>query len=87
MSATMPPNLHEPAALQAAEPARADAAERLVRLPEVLRTLSLGRTAWLDLVKAGKAPASIKIGRATFWQASEIQAFIAERVRQSRAKR
>ncbi len=61
--------------------------ERLIRLPEVLRTVSFGRTAWLDLVKAGDAPQPIKIGRATFWQASELQAWIAASVRAARGVR
>jgi prophage regulatory protein len=59
--------------------------ERLIRLPETLQSVSLGRTAWLDLVKAKQAPQPVKIGRATFWVHSEVQAFIAERIRQSRA--
>jgi prophage regulatory protein len=58
--------------------------ERLVRLPDALQAVSLGRTAWLDLVKSGTAPQPVKIGRATFWVWSELQAFIAERIRQSR---
>lgn len=58
--------------------------ERLIRLPEALQSVSLGRTAWLDLVKGGNAPKPVKIGRATFWVASEVQAFIAERIRLSR---
>lgn len=58
--------------------------ERLVRLPEALRTVQLGRSAFLDLVKSGRAPGRVKIGRASFWVASELQAFIAERIRESR---
>ena len=61
--------------------------DSLMRLPAVLQTVQGGRTWWLDLVKAGKAPASVKIGRATFWQASELQAWIADRVRESRGGR
>ena len=61
--------------------------DRLIRLPTVLQTVQGGRTWWLDLVKAGKAPQPVKIGRATFWQASELQAFITDRVRESRATR
>ena len=64
-------------------PARAEG-ERLVRLPATLHTVELGRTAWLDLVKSGQAPQPVKIGRATFWVASEVQSFIADRIRQSR---
>lgn len=58
--------------------------ERLIRLPDCLQMVRLGRTAWLDMVKAGQAPRSVKIGRATFWVASEVQSFIAERIRLSR---
>lgn len=61
--------------------------ERLIRLPECLQAVSLGRTAWLDLVKAGTAPQPVKINRATLWVWSEVQAFIADRIRQSRAPR
>lgn len=42
---------------------------------------------WLDMVKAGKAPQPIRIGRATFWQASALQSWIADRVRESRGGR
>lgn len=58
--------------------------ERLVRLPECLQAVSLGRTAWLDLVKEGAAPQPIRIGRASCWVWSEVQAFITDRIRQSR---
>lgn len=58
--------------------------ERLIRLPDCLQMVRIGRTAWLDMVKQGQAPRSVKIGRATFWVWSEVQAFIAERIRLSR---
>lgn len=58
--------------------------ERLIRMPEVMASVQLGRTGWLDLVKAKKAPQPIKIGRAAFWVHSEVQAFIAERIERSR---
>ncbi len=60
-------------------------ADQLMRLQAVLATVPGGRTWWLDLVKARKAPQPVKIGRSTFWLASEIQAWIADRVRESRA--
>lgn len=59
-------------------------ADQLLRLQAVLAIVQGGRTWWLDLVKADKAPRSVKIGRSTFWLASEIQAWIADRVRDSR---
>ena len=57
--------------------------DSLIRLPAVLQTVQGGRTWWLDLVKAGKAPAPVRIGRATFWQMSALQSWIADRVRES----
>lgn len=60
-------------------------ADQLLRLLAVLAIVQGGRTWWLDLVKDGKAPRSVKIGRSTFWLASEVQAWIADRVRDSRA--
>lgn len=66
------------------EPRAASAPERLHRLPSTLGMVALGRTAWLDLVKARQAPQPVKIGRATAWLESELQQFIAERVRASR---
>lgn len=68
------------------DPSRASPhAEQLLRLLAVLAIVQGGRTWWLDLVKARKAPQPVKIGRSTFWLASEVQAWIADRVRESRA--
>ena len=61
--------------------------ERLIRLPATLHAVELGRSAWLDLVRSKQAPQPVHIGRATFWVASEIQTFIAERIAVSRAGR
>ena len=58
--------------------------ERLVRLPAALHAVELGRSAWLELVKTKAAPQPVKIGRATFWVWSELQTFIADRIRQAR---
>lgn len=58
--------------------------ERLLRLPAVMAMTGRGRTATLDDVKAGRFPAPVRIGRATCWAESEVQAWIAERIRASR---
>lgn len=50
--------------------------DKLLRLPEVLETVGLGRTAWLDRVKAKTAPQPAKIGRATVWSCNEVQAWM-----------
>lgn len=60
---------------------------RLIRLPACLHATGLGRTAWLDLVKAKKAPQPIKLGRATAWVEAEVSAFIEERIKASRGGR
>jgi len=58
--------------------------ERLLRLPQALAMTGLGRTAWLNMVRSGEAPQPIHIGRAVAWPQSEVQAFIRDRIRQSR---
>lgn len=58
--------------------------EVLLRLPQVLAMTGRGRTSTLDDVKAGTFPKPIKIGSASFWVCSEVQAWIAARVRESR---
>lgn len=60
---------------------------RLLRLPAVLDRVALGRTAFLDLVREGKAPQPVKIGRATAWVESELSAWLHERIRASRGPR
>lgn len=59
--------------------------EKFLRLPAVLELTGRGRTAWLDDVKAGKAPAPIKMGSASAWLLSEVSAWMAECIRESRS--
>lgn len=58
--------------------------EVLLRLQQVLAMTGRGRTSTLDDVKAGTFPKPIKIGAASFWVCSEVQGWIADRVRDSR---
>lgn len=49
----------------------------LLRLPQVLQLLPIGRSSWLAGVKDGKYPQPVKLGPATTcWRASDILAFI-----------
>lgn len=57
---------------------------RLIRLPAVLALVGLGRSAWLDLVREGKACRPVKIGRVTLYVETEVRGFITDRIRQSR---
>lgn len=81
-----PDNLKTHAArLPDAAPAPALApGEKFLRLPAVLELTGRGRSAWLDDVKAGKAPAPIKMGSASAWLYSEVSAWMAARIRESR---
>lgn len=72
----------QPSGPEAAEPT--GPLIRLIRLPAALARVGLGRSAWLDLVREKKAPQPIKIGRATLWLAAEVDAWVRERVRESR---
>jgi prophage regulatory protein len=53
---------------------------RLLRLPATLERVGLGRSAWLDLVREGKAPKPVKIGRASAWVESELSAWLNDRI-------
>lgn len=69
---------------EGAAPSPLPAGERLLRLPTVLALTGRGRTSTLDDVKAGTFPKPIKCGAASMWLHSEVQAWIAARVRASR---
>jgi prophage regulatory protein len=52
-------------------------ADRLLRLNQVLEIIPVSRSTWWAGVKAGKYPASVKLGgKATFWKASDIYTLI-----------
>jgi len=52
--------------------------EGFVRLPQILAVLGLGKTTFLDGVKAGRFPAPVKLGpRLTVWRVEDIRDLIA----------
>jgi prophage regulatory protein len=54
------------------------AAEKLLRLPEVLARVPIGRASWWAGVKFGRYPAALKLGpRTSAWRASDIDKLIA----------
>ncbi|TCO83087.1 AlpA family transcriptional regulator [Plasticicumulans lactativorans] len=56
------------------------AAERLIRLREVLARTGRSRSAWYADMAAGRAPAAVRIGeRSVAWREREIDAWIAAR--------
>jgi prophage regulatory protein len=57
---------------------------RLLRLPAVLGMVGLGRSCWFGLVKAGRAPRPIKIGRAALWIEDEVSRWVRDRVVEAR---
>jgi prophage regulatory protein len=59
-------------------------AEQLLRLPSVEARTGLRKSAIYQGMKAGTFPACVKLGKAATWPASEIDAWIAERIRASR---
>ena len=79
----MHPTPHEHAAKPASQTQPAPD-ERLLRLPLVLQITGRGRTATLDDVRAGRFPKPIKVGTASLWVASEVQAWIAARMQDAR---
>lgn len=47
-----------------------------LKLPDVLRLFPVSRTTWYGLIKIGAAPAPVKIGVGSFWQETDITAFL-----------
>lgn len=45
---------------------------RLMRLPEVLDRVGLGKTKVYALVKSGDFPAPVKVGRSSLWHTDEV---------------
>lgn len=67
--------------------ALSEQALRLLRLREVMAKTGLSRSAIYAAVKAGRFPAPLAImpgGRASAWVESEVDAFLRERIAQSR---
>lgn len=49
----------------------------LLRLPQVLAIVPVGRSTWWNWVSTGKAPKGIKLGeKTTAWRKSSIQKFV-----------
>lgn len=60
-------------------PPIAIANERLLRLPQVLEIIPIGKSSFWKMVAEGRAPKGIKLAaRTTCWRLSEIQQFVAE---------
>lgn len=61
--------------------------ERLLRLPDVSARTGLGKSAIYAGIAAGNFPPGVKLSRrATAWPSSEIDAWIAERIRKAGRK-
>jgi prophage regulatory protein len=59
--------------------------ERLLRLPAVESLTGLKRAHLYGLARRGQFPRPLKIGaRASAWQASEVQTWIADRIREAK---
>lgn len=50
----------------------------LIKLPEVLRQVGLGKSAVYEMIAAETFPAPIKLGRYSRWSQQEVQDWITE---------
>lgn len=51
----------------------------LLRLPQVLQLVPVGRSTWLAGVKAGRFPSAVKLGpRTVAWRGEDIERLIKE---------
>lgn len=61
-------------------------AERILRLPQVLARVGISRSELYRREVLNQFPKRVKLGRRSVgWVASEVQEFIEERIRESRA--
>lgn len=58
--------------------------ERLLRLPEVQHRTGRRKSAIYAGMAAGTFPMCIKVGRSSLWPSTKIDAWIADRIRESR---
>jgi prophage regulatory protein len=68
------------AAVDAAHPTT----RKLIPLPAVLELVPVGRAYWYELVRDGKAPRPVKLGKRSLWLESEIGQWV-ERLAEQRA--
>ena len=65
-----------------AKPSESTATERLLRLPDVIEKVGLGKSSIYDGVRQGTFPAPVKLSRrAVCWPASAVDAWIADRIK------
>jgi prophage regulatory protein len=57
---------------------------RLIRLPEVMRRVGMARPTVYRAIKEGRFPEPVKVGSASMWVEREIEAWIRERIAESR---
>lgn len=55
----------------------------LMRIPQILKVMSVSKSKFWLMVQKGEFPKPIKIGRSSFWTVKQVQAFIEEKVEQS----
>ncbi|RKE24443.1 AlpA family transcriptional regulator [Paraburkholderia sp. BL23I1N1] len=54
--------------------------DRVLRLPEVLAMIGIGRTTLLGMVKTGEFPAPLRLSaRIRAWRQSSVEAFLASK--------
>ncbi len=58
--------------------------QRIIRLPQVRDLVGLGKTAIYDKIKANTFPKQVKLGRASGWVETEVQAWIDTQIAASR---
>lgn len=67
------------------KPQESASTERLLRLPEVKHRTGKGKSAIYDAMASGTFPRCVKIGRTSVWPSSEIDAWIAARIKEGKA--
>ena len=58
--------------------------ERFIKLPETLHLTGVSASLWYEMIKAGKAPPPVKVGKSSFWVLSEVINWQQEQIASSR---
>jgi prophage regulatory protein len=70
------PQEPQSALLRRGQPANDASATTLLRLPELLKRIGIGKSKLYDMVAKNEFPQPVKIGRASVWRSDEIEATI-----------
>jgi prophage regulatory protein len=59
--------------------------KKLIRMVQVVEQTGLSKTTIYELISEGEFPRQIKVGRISLWDESDVQSWICEQIKRSKA--